>query len=103
MALQIAVLRAIGYGRRRVSAWLMLEGVLLGLAACVIGALLDAAAFPMFRAMLGAALPSEELASISIWHSAPVWAAAILSTVLAVFIPLVRFYRQDVHLSLRSV
>jgi putative ABC transport system permease protein len=103
MALQIAVLRAIGYGRRKVSAWLMLEGILLGVAACFIGGLLDAALFPMFRAMLGAALPTEELASISIWHSAPVWIAAILSTVVAVVIPLVRFYRQDVHLSLRSV
>lgn len=103
MALQIAVLRAIGYGRRTLAAWLISEGLLLGVVACAIGALLDAAAFPIFRHMLGSALPAADIVDVSIWRSAPVWAAAILSTMLAVFVPLVRFYRQDVHMSLRSV
>jgi putative ABC transport system permease protein len=102
MAIQIAVLRALGYSRRKVSAWLLFEGILLGVVACVIGAMLDAIAFPFFRSMLGAALPSVDTVRIPLLHSAPVWAAAILATVFAVFIPLVRFYRQDVHLSLRS-
>jgi len=102
MATQIAVLRAIGYSRVQISLWLMLEGTLLGAISCLLGATLDAIALPLVRAMLGSALPAQELANISIWHSAPVWAAALLSTVVAIIIPLVRFYRQDVHLSLRS-
>jgi len=102
MATQIAVLRAIGYSRAQISAWLLLEGTLLGAISCLIGALLDALALPFVRSMLGSALPPEALVSSSIWQSAPVWVAAVLSTAFAVVVPLVRFYRQDVHLSLRS-
>jgi hypothetical protein len=66
----------------------MLEGTLLGAVSCLIGASLDALALPFVRSMLGSALPADTLMSISIWQSAPVWIAAILSTAFAVVVPL---------------
>jgi putative ABC transport system permease protein len=103
MSVQVAVLRAIGYGKREISAWLLCEGALLGIGACVLGACIDAASFPLIRDFLGSALPAQDVADVAIWQSAPVWLAALTATIFAVFIPLLRFYRQDVHISLRSV
>lgn len=103
MTVQLAVLRAIGYGRRDVACWLVWEGLILGCAACVIGGTLDALAFPSLRALLGAALPSPETVACPAYQSAPVWGTAVAATVLAVFIPLYRLYRQDIHRALRGV
>ncbi len=102
MTVQLAVLRAIGYGRREVARWLIWEGVLLGCAACVIGGVIDALVFPWLRELLGSALPSPALVACPIVRSAPVWATAVAATVLAVFIPLYRLYRQDIHSALRG-
>jgi putative ABC transport system permease protein len=102
MALQLAVLRAIGYSRASISRWLLWEGFLLGLAACVLGATFDGVGFPLLRAALGEALPPPELVASSLWLSWPIWLTALAATTASVFIPLYRVYRQDVHFSLRS-
>jgi putative ABC transport system permease protein len=103
MSLQIAVLRAIGYSNSEVGRWLLLEGLLLGLVACVIGAVLDASLFPLIREALGQALPNEMVKPLSLFSSSPVWLASLFATVLAVLIPLGRVVRQDVHSSLRGL
>lgn len=102
MSLQLAVLRAIGYRKSRIGAWLVWEGFLLGLAACVFGALLDFAGFPLMRGLLGDAVPSSGIVSSSLFESVPIWLTAIVATTVSVFIPLYRVYRQDVHFSLRG-
>lgn len=102
MSLQIAVLRAMGYQKKKIAAWLFAEGFLLGLCALILGACLDALGFPIIRAMLGNALPSADLVHISILQSFPVWLTGLGATIAAVFFPLHRVYKQDVHFSLRS-
>jgi putative ABC transport system permease protein len=102
MTIQLAVLRALGYRRSEIRAWLVWEGCLLGVAACAIGAILDGLLFPAVRALLGTALPSRFLISSSVLQSWPVWAVAMLSTIIAVFIPLLRVYRQDIHGALKG-
>ena len=103
MSVQFAVLRAMGYSKREVSHWLLWEGFLLGAAACLAGGLVDALAFPSLRRMLGTALPAPEIVASHVYQSAPVWISAIAATMLAVFIPLIRLYRQDVHVSLKGM
>lgn len=103
MTVQLAVLRAIGYGRCEVALWLIGEGVILGCVACLLGGLGDALVFPWLRSALGPALPSAEQIACPVFRSAPVWASAVLATVLAVFVPLFRLYRQDIHSSLRGL
>ncbi len=103
LSVQLAVLRAIGYGRNSIAGWLIWEGILLGLAASLLGAILDGTTFPCIRDLLGAALPPAQMVRSSLAASAPVWLVAILATVCAVFIPLIRLYGQDIHKSLKGL
>jgi putative ABC transport system permease protein len=102
LSLQLAVLRAIGYSRRQLGLWLLIEGLLLGAVACVIGAAIDGLVFPLIRSLLAGSLPAVDLVSSSLLESAPIWIAALIATVLSVVIPIIRAYRQDVHTSLRA-
>jgi putative ABC transport system permease protein len=99
---QLAVLRALGFNKSHIARWLLWEGLLMGLAACVVGAGLDALGFPLVRDLLGEALPSAELVPSSIIESAPIWITALGATTASVFIPLFRIYHQDVNSLLRS-
>ena len=93
MTVQLAVLRALGYERREIRSWL-LEGAFLGVGACLVGGLADAALFPLIRGMLGTALPPPSIVHSPIYQSFPVWITAIGATTAAVFIPLFRLYQQ---------
>src|SRR5665213_1479102 len=46
MGVQLAVLRAIGFARSEIGLWLIWEGLLLGLAGCFLGGVIDAVGFP---------------------------------------------------------
>ncbi|MEN0057610.1 MAG: FtsX-like permease family protein, partial [Bdellovibrio sp.] len=102
MSLQLAVLRAIGYQKITLAKWLLWEGFLMGAVACLVGLVFDALAFPFVRQWLGDSLPSADVLGSSLWQSYPVWLIALLATMMSVFIPLYRVYRQDVHFSLRD-
>ena len=102
MTMQLAMLRAIGYQKSKLGSWLLWEGFLLGVSAVVIGMILDAAGFPIIRSLLGTSLPNSEMVGSSIFYSFPIWITAILATMLSVFIPLYRVYKQDVHFTLRG-
>jgi putative ABC transport system permease protein len=102
MSVQLAVLRAIGYGRREIGMWLIWEGFLLGLAGCLVGMVIDGSTFPILRDLLGSALPPADLIASSFLESYPVWIVTVPATVFAIFIPLIRLYRQDVHQALKG-
>ena len=99
---QLAVLRAIGYGRREVALWLLLEGLLLGTTATLCGAALDGASFPWLRHLTQSWAPTAVGLDLPLLSSAPVWAAAIAATLVAACLPLLRLLRQDIHRTLRS-
>ena len=100
MSVQLAILRAIGYERSQIAQWLLWEGVILGVIACVLGAAVDFSLFPWVRSLSGLDLP--EFVPSPVFQSAIVWAAAIFVTIAAVTIPLMRLYRQDVNASLKA-
>jgi putative ABC transport system permease protein len=102
MNTQFAVLRALGYKKAEVGSWLLWEGFLLGVTGCVLGAMIDGMAFPVLKSLLGAALPQTEWMRMPLYQSYPVWFVAVFATTAAVFIPLWRLYRQDVHFSLQG-
>lgn len=99
MSVQIALLRALGYEKKFISSWLLLEGFLIGVSASLIGAGLDGVFFPILRLIFGETLPNTD---IPLWQSAPVWIVALLTTSLAVVFPLWRLQRQSLHQSLRG-
>jgi putative ABC transport system permease protein len=103
MSVQMAVLRALGYSRGALSSWLLWEGLLIGTGACAIGSLIDLVCFPILRSSLGAAVPPADVVSSTILSSSAVWLATIIGTTLAVCIPLLRVYRQDVHSALKGL
>ena len=103
MMVQLAVLRAMGYAKGEIRAWLVWEGILLGLVAVVIGGALDAAAFPLLKNLLGGIVPVTSWAKSPFYSSAPVWISALFATTLASILPILRLYRQDVHAALKGV
>lgn len=103
MSLQLAVLRAIGYTKKELSAWLVWEGLMLGIMGVVLGALLDAIGLPIFRSLLGTALPRPELVSSSLFDSYMIWIIALLATTLSVLVPMLKMSLQDIHDSLKGL
>lgn len=100
MSAQLAILRAIGYQRSEIASWLLWEGIMVGVVACLIGAAVDVAVFPWIRAASGLELPSYIPSPFL--QTSVIWLAAIAMTVAAVMIPLLRLYRQDVNASLKA-
>lgn len=103
MSVQLAVLRAMGYRKVEVAATLLIEGLMLGVLSAGVGAALDGFLFPLIREHLSSALPPPSLVAVPLFASFPVWLAAIVASQLAVLIPLVKLYRQDVHTSLKGL
>ncbi len=103
MNIQLAVLRALGYSKKDLVKVLLYEALYLAIIACLLGALLDASLFPWLRSSLGSNVPSEEIVSMGIWRSWPVWAAVIGGNVLSVLYPIWRVSKQNIHTSLRSI
>jgi putative ABC transport system permease protein len=103
MNVQLAVLRALGYSKNDLVKVLLYETLYLALTACLVGAFLDATIFPWLRSLLGANLPGEDIISMSIWTSWPVWVAVITGNLLSVLYPIWRISKQNIHTSLRSI
>lgn len=103
MSTQLAVLRALGYTKRELSGWLLWEGLLLGLFGIILGALLDGFLLPTFRLLLGDSLPPSELVSSSLWQSSLIWIIALVSIIIATFVPMIKMSKTDAHKSLRGL
>jgi ABC-type lipoprotein release transport system permease subunit len=103
MKLQIAVLRAIGYRKKEIALWLIWEGLLLGILACVLGAIIDVCLMPLLISIIKTGIPENASAGISVFASYPVWIITVFATVAASFLPVFKIYKQDIHRALRSV
>jgi ABC-type antimicrobial peptide transport system permease subunit len=102
MRTQIAVLRALGYGRLRLMSWWVWESVIIGVLGILLGILFDMVTFPYVRQLLGSSLPPAELVHSSVFLSYPVWIAAFGSILLSVLFPLWVLVSRDVHSQLRG-
>ena len=103
MKLQIAVLRAIGYRKKEIAMWLIWEGLMLGVLACMVGAMFDAGLMPLLISIIKTGIPENASSGISVFASYPVWVITIFATVTASFLPVFKIYKQDIHRALRSV
>lgn len=103
MNVQLAVLRALGYSKGDLFKVLLYEALYLAVLACLLGALMDASVFPWLRSLLGANLPGEDIVSMPIWTSWPVWLAVIAGNIISVLYPIWRISKQNIHTSLRSI
>ncbi|MBS1969547.1 MAG: FtsX-like permease family protein [Bdellovibrionales bacterium] len=103
MNVQLAVLRALGYSKSDLFKVLLYEALYLAVLACLLGALIDASVFPWLRSLLGANLPGEDIVSMPIWTSWPVWLAVIAGNIISVLYPIWRISKQNIHTSLRSI
>jgi putative ABC transport system permease protein len=100
MSVQIAVLRAIGYRRAEISAWLLWEGALLGGAACLLGGLCELLVFPFVREAAG--LGGTMVQGNFLFQTLLVWLAALCATMLAISVPVLRLLKQNIHASLKG-
>jgi ABC-type lipoprotein release transport system permease subunit len=103
MKIQLAVLRAIGYKKNEIALWLLWEGIILGVIACLFGALLDVALFPALKSFLGIGLPDTPFISSGFYQSYPIWLITIAATSIAAYIPMIIYYRLDIHSSLKGL
>lgn len=102
MAVQVAILRALGKSRAFVCSAIGWESLLLGGSAVVVGAGLDAMSFPFVRQLFERNLPSADIVRIPLTASSPVWAIAIIAALASGLVPLLRIYQKDVHSILKD-
>ncbi len=103
MSVQIAVVRAIGFTRGEISKWLFFEGLLLGLIATSIGALLELAGFPFVKNLLGESIPNLEWMNYSNLQSWPIWMISVCATIAALVLPMMRLVTQNIHDQLKGL
>ncbi len=103
MSVQIAVVRAIGFTRGEISKWLFFEGLLLGLIATSIGALLELAGFPLVKNLLGESIPNLEWMNYSNLQSWPIWMISVCATIAALVLPMMRLVTQNIHDQLKGL
>ena len=103
MNVQVAVVRAIGFTRSEISTWLFYEGLLLGMSAILLGGLFDFVGFPVVKNLLGNSIPHLEWMSSSVFESWPIWIIALLATIAALVLPMLRLINQNIHDQLKGL
>ena len=100
---QIAILRALGYSKKYISQSLAYEALIIGGCSVFVGMILDAVFFPIVQKSLEHHLPHQALTASSLFHSYPVWMAAMIAAQFSLLIPIYKIYRMDVHFALRKI
>ncbi|MGZ3771037.1 MAG: ABC transporter permease [Bdellovibrio sp.] len=102
-SLELAVLRALGYSRRRLTGLLLVEGLWMGLASIFFASLIEALMSPIILSTAGSQLPTATSQNWPWWMILITGLFALLAIVIASLPPLVRLYKQDVHSALRNI
>lgn len=102
-ALELAVLRAIGYSRKNLTSLLLIEGLWMGLASVILAAALDVSLSPLILKTAGAHLPDVNAQNWPWWMILVTGVCALLAIIVASLPPLIRLYKQDVHSALRNI
>lgn len=103
MKVQIAVLRALGYSKKKITLWLFYEGIILAVIACLVSIIIDNSLFGIFHKMIYDDLSGLMYVSVPFYAAFPVWIAAILAVAFALIIPVFLIYKQDIHDALKGV
>lgn len=102
MNTQIAVLKAIGYQSKTLMLWLFFEALLLGLAAIVIGTVIEKILEIFIVRELDWRLAKVILLQQNSFDLWPLWLALIAALLLTLAAPLTKILREDIHTQLRS-
>lgn len=102
MNVQFAILRALGFTQNEIIKWAIWEGLLLGGISSLLGGILDSILFLVLRTGLGSILPDMSVMPSPFYLSLPVWFVAIMSTMLAVLLPMIKMQKQNIHLALKG-
>ncbi len=103
MNVQIAVVRAIGFTRGEISSWLFYEGLLLGVLATSIGAVIELLTFPFIKNLLGESIPNLEWMDSALLQSWPIWIISVAATIIALVLPMMRLVNQNIHDQLKGL
>ncbi len=101
LAVQMAILRALGFSKAEVAGSLFLEGLLLGGMACLLGGLADFVLFPRIREWIGFDFHSYTVRLPS--QSVAVWLMILAAISGAILVPVFRLCRQNVDQSLQGL
>lgn len=102
-SLELAVLRALGFSKGNLTALLLIEGLIMGVVAIVIAAVLEMLLNPLILSTAGSQLPATNAQNWPWWMILVTGIFALFAIVVASLPPLIRLYRQDVHSALRNI
>lgn len=103
LSIQTAIMRALGFQKNEVLFWLVSESLLIAIIALLIGGFTEGLTFEIFHTSLGTAIPTLGASSVNILDLWPIWLSTLLGTLIGTCLPMIGFYRQDIHNSLRGL
>ena len=102
-AMELAVLRALGYSRRELTRLLLIEGLWMGAISIVVAAIIELILSPIILSSAGTNLPAPTTANFPPWMILVTGLFALIAVVLASLPPVWKLYRQDIHTTLRNI
>lgn len=102
-AMELAVLRALGYSRRELTRLLLIEGLWMGTVSIVIAAMIELLLNPIILLSAGTTLPPPTATNFPPWMILVTGFFALVAVILASLPPVWKLYRQDIHNTLRSI
>ncbi|MGE5085256.1 MAG: ABC transporter permease [Bacillota bacterium] len=102
-AMELAVLRALGYSRRELTRLLLIEGLWMGTISIIIAAIIEVILSPIILSSTGANLPLPTTANFPPWMILVTGFFSLIAVILASLPPVWKLYRQDIHTTLRNI
>lgn len=102
-AMELAVLRALGYSRRELTRLLLVEGLWMGTISIIIAAGIELLLSPIILSSAGTTLPPPTATNFPPWMILVTGFFALITVILASLPPVWKLYRQDIHNTLRNI
>ncbi|MGZ3773631.1 MAG: ABC transporter permease [Pseudobdellovibrionaceae bacterium] len=102
-SLELAVLRALGYSRRKLTEILLVEGLWMGLTSIASATVLELSMSPFILNTVGSQLPQATSQNWPWWMILVTGFFALVAIAVASLPPLIRIFKQDVHSALRNI
>ena len=102
MSEDIAILRTLGYGKKRVVSWLLWESLLVWLSAMPAALALEWLLTLFIGNLPGISMFHTDLIWPTTFHPC-IWGLMFIGCPLAIIIPLIRLYRHNLHDALKGI